>query len=74
MLAAPLFFSGDMTKLDDFTLSLLTNDEIIEVDQDPLGIQAHRVSQESETEVWVKDLEDGSKAVGCSIETSSRRK
>ena len=64
MLAAPLFFSGDMTKLDDFTLSLLTNDEIIEVDQDPLGIQAHRVSQESETEVWVKDLEDGSKAVG----------
>ena len=74
MPAAPLFFSGDMTKLDDFTLSLLTNDEIIEVDQDPLGIQAHRVSQESETEVWVKDLEDGSKAVGLFNRNDFRRK
>lgn len=65
LLAAPLFFSGDMTKLDDFTLSLLTNDEVIDVNQDPLGIQAHRVSQgDNDTEVWVKDLEDGSKAVG----------
>jgi alpha-galactosidase len=64
MLAAPLIFSGDMTKLDDFTLSLLTNDDVIDVDQDPLGIQAHRVSQDNDTEVWVKNLEDGSKAVG----------
>ena len=36
----PLIFSGDMTKLDEFTLSILTNDEVIEVDQDPLGRQA----------------------------------
>lgn len=64
MLAAPMFFSGDMTKLDEFTLSLLTNDEVIEVNQDPLGQQAHRVSRDNDTEVWVKDLEDGSKAVG----------
>lgn len=64
MLAAPLFFSGDMAKLDDFTLGLLTNDEVIEVDQDPLGIQAHQVSRDNDTEVWVKDLDDGSKAVG----------
>ena len=64
MLAAPLFFSGDMTKLDDFTLSLLTNDEVIDVDQDSLGKQGHRVSRENDTEVWVKDLEDGSKAIG----------
>ena len=35
LLAAPLIFSGDMTRLDDFTLGLLCNDEMIDVDQDP---------------------------------------
>jgi alpha-galactosidase len=64
LLASPLIFSGDMTKLDDFTLSLLTNDEVIDVDQDPLGRQGARVAQVEETEVWAKDMEDGSKAVG----------
>ena len=53
-----------MTKLDEFTLSLLTNDEVIEVDQDPLGRQASRVAQEGDSQVWAKDMEDGSKAVG----------
>ena len=64
LLAAPLIFSGDMTKLDDFTLSLLSNDEVIEVNQDPLGKQAYRVAQRGDAEVWAKDMEDGSKAVG----------
>ena len=64
LLAAPLIFSGDMTKLDEFTLSLLTNDEVIEVDQDPLGRQASRVAKEGDGQVWAKDMEDGSKAVG----------
>jgi len=64
LLASPLIFSGDMTRLDEFTLSLLTNDEVIEVDQDPLGRQAARVSQIEDAEVWAKDMEDGSKAVG----------
>ena len=64
LLAAPLIFSGDMTKLDEFTLGLLTNDEVIEVDQDPLGRQASRVAFDGDTQVWAKDMEDGSKAVG----------
>ena len=64
LLAAPLVFGGDMTKLDAFTLSLLTNDEVIDVNQDPLGKQASRVAQEGPLEVWAKELEDGSKAVG----------
>jgi alpha-galactosidase len=64
LLAAPLIFSGDITRMDDFTLSLLTNDEVLEVDQDPLGKPGHRVAINDELEVWVKDLEDGSKAVG----------
>src|SRR5262245_18393775 len=37
LLVAPLIFSGDITRLDDFTLSLLTNDEVLDVDQDALG-------------------------------------
>lgn len=64
LLAAPLIFSGDITRLDDFTLSLLTNDEVLEVDQDPLGKAGQRVSIDGTHEVWAKQLEDGSTAVG----------
>ena len=64
LVAAPLIFSGDITRLDDFTLSLLTNDEIIEVDQDPLGKAGYRVVKQGNNEVWMKQLEDGSLAVG----------
>ncbi|HZT22765.1 MAG TPA: NPCBM/NEW2 domain-containing protein [Verrucomicrobiae bacterium] len=64
LLAAPLLIGCDMTKLDDFTLSLLSNDEVLAVDQDPLGRQASRVAQDGLLEVWAKDMEDGSKAVG----------
>ncbi len=64
LVAAPLIFSGDMTRLDEFTLGILTNDEVLEVDQDPLGKAGHRVSKDGEQEVWMKEMEDGSKAVG----------
>ena len=64
LLTAPLILSGDITRLDEFTLGLLTNDEVLEVDQDPLGKSALRVAQDGDREVWAKDMEDGSKAVG----------
>ena len=64
LLAAPLVFSGDMTRLDEFTLSLLTNDEVLDVNQDPLGRQGRRVAKDGDLEVWAKDLEDGSQAIG----------
>ena len=64
LVAAPLIFSGDMTRLDEFTLRLLTNDEVIAVDQDPLGKPGRRMFKEDDLEVWARDLEDGSKAVG----------
>jgi alpha-galactosidase len=64
LLAAPLLIGCDMTQMDDFTLNLLTNDEVLEVHQDPLGHQAKRVLQAGDLEVWSRDLEDGSKAVG----------
>ena len=64
LLASPLLIGCDMTQMDEFTLGLLTNDEVIDVNQDPLGRQAARVSQNGMLEVWAKDMEDGSKAVG----------
>ena len=64
LLCSPLLIGCDMTKLDEFTLGLLTNDEVLDVSQDPLGRQARRVSQNGSGEVWVKEMEDGSKAVG----------
>jgi alpha-galactosidase len=64
LVAAPLIFSGDMTRLDEFTLSLLSNDEVIDVDQDPLGRPGRRVALDEEREVWARQMEDGSVAVG----------
>ncbi|MDD2813728.1 MAG: NPCBM/NEW2 domain-containing protein [Bacteroidales bacterium] len=64
IVAAPLIFSGDITRLDEFTLNVLTNDEIIEVNQDPLGKPGWRVAKEGFLEVWKRELEDGSIAVG----------
>ena len=59
-----LILGGDITRLDPFTLSLLTNDEVLEVDQDPLGKAALRVTKVGDLEVWAKEMEDGRKAVG----------
>lgn len=62
--AAPLIIGCDMAKLDDFTLGLLTNDEVIAIDQDPLGRGADRIRREGHAEIWARPLEDGSMAVG----------
>jgi alpha-galactosidase len=64
LVAAPLILSGDITRLDPFTLGLLTNDEVLEVDQDALGRPGRRVSKSGDLEVWARPMEDGSLAVG----------
>lgn len=64
LLASPLLIGCDMAQLDDFTLSLLTNDEMIEVNQDPLGKPGMIVSQQGDVVVYAKPLEDGSMAAG----------
>ncbi len=66
LLASPLLIGCDMTQLDDFTLSLLTNDEVLAVDQDELGKQAHMIHDDPDngTEIWARPLADGSVAVG----------
>jgi alpha-galactosidase len=65
LLAAPLLIGCDLTAMDDFTKALLTNDEILAVNQDPLGKQAVRVDRlEKGCEVWARPLSDGTQAVG----------
>lgn len=64
LMAAPLFFSGDMTKLDPFTLNVLNNSEVIDIDQDSLGRQARIIRQTPTELVMAKPMEDGSTALG----------
>jgi alpha-galactosidase len=64
LMASPLFFSGDMSKLDPFTINVLCNPEVIEIDQDPLGESARVVMLGDDTFIMVKRLVDGSHAVG----------
>lgn len=62
--AAPLFIGADLTALDPFTLALLTNDEVLDVDQDPLGRAASRIWKQERLEIWARPLSDGTMAVG----------
>lgn len=64
LMASPLIFGGDMAKLDPFTLNVLCNPEVIEIDQDRLGKQARIVRKTSDELALAKNLEDGSVAVG----------
>ncbi|MDD4102294.1 MAG: NPCBM/NEW2 domain-containing protein [Kiritimatiellae bacterium] len=64
LLSAPLLIGCDMSKLDDFTLNLLTNDEVLAVNQDPLGRQAARIMRNDAVELWAKPMSDGSVAAG----------
>lgn len=66
ILAAPLLIGCDMSQMDDFTLSLLTNREVLVVNQDIAGIQGSRVYKDDnmQIEVWSRPLHDGSLAVG----------
>jgi alpha-galactosidase len=71
MLDAPLILGSDLTKLDAFTLTLLSNDEVIAVNQDALGKQAIPLVRKDGIEIWEKDMEDGSKAVALFNRSSS---
>ncbi|MGN6180705.1 MAG: putative Ig domain-containing protein [Mucilaginibacter sp.] len=64
LMSVPLLLGCDLTKLDDFTLSLLSNDEVIAVNQDPLGKQATVIANQGDLGVMAKSMEDGSIAAG----------
>lgn len=64
LLAAPLLLGCDMTQIDEFTRNVLCNDEVIEVNQDPLGRMARCIATRDETKVYAKEMADGSVTVG----------
>lgn len=64
LLAAPLLAGNDLSTMKPDTIALLTNREVIAIDQDRLGKQADRVRAEGTQEIWARPLADGSKAVG----------
>jgi alpha-galactosidase len=62
--AAPLLIGADMSQIDDWTINLLGNREVLAINQDPLGKAAGRVWADNWTQVWARPLSDGTMAVG----------
>lgn len=65
MLPSPLMFGGNPERLssDDWTRALLTNPEVLAVNQDVLGARGKRIDNAGNTETWVRELSTGGKAV-----------
>jgi alpha-galactosidase len=63
LLAAPLIAGNDLKNMSQATHDILTNKEVIAVDQDPLGREGRRVWKDGDREVWSRQLRDGGRAV-----------
>ncbi|MGC2325404.1 MAG: glycoside hydrolase family 27 protein [Candidatus Sulfotelmatobacter sp.] len=63
ILAAPLIAGNDLRDMRPEIHDILTNKEVIAVDQDSLGHEGERVRKNGDLEVWAKQLKDGSRAV-----------
>lgn len=63
MLAAPLLAGNDLATMTPETIAMLTNRDVIAIDQDAAGVQGDRVSVKGPIEIWTKPLADGGKAV-----------
>lgn len=63
ILSAPLMAGNDLRKMSDTTLSILTNPDLIAINQDELGIQGEKINEKDGVEVWHKPLKDGTIAV-----------
>ena len=63
ILAAPLMAGNDLRSMSAETREILTNKELIAIDQDALGREGSRVWKDGDREIWSKQLKDGSRAV-----------
>jgi len=63
IIAAPLFMSNDLRTISQEALSILLNQEVIAVNQDPLGIQGKRIYNKNDMQIWARPLVDKSVAV-----------
>jgi len=64
LIASPMLIGCPVERLDAFTLNLLSNDEVIAINQDPLGKAARLVLEKDGFQVWKRELENGDCAVG----------
>lgn len=64
LLAANLLIGCDVSRMDDFTVALLCNNEVLAIDQDPLGKQARPVIVDGDIQIWSRPLSDGGTAIG----------
>ncbi len=64
LLSSPLLIGCDLTRLDPFTKALLTNDDVLDVNQDSLGRPAGRIAETGDAQLWARPLFDGTHAVG----------
>ena len=64
ILAAPLLAGNDLRNMTPTILEILTNREVIAVDQDKDGKQGRRIAKSGDQEVWVRPLSGGAQAVG----------
>lgn len=74
LMAAPLMISNDVRNMDEATRKILTNKDILAIDQDPLGKQAKRVVNRNDWQVFVKPLVDGTYAIGILNTAEKKRK
>lgn len=74
LMAAPLMVSCDITKMNDITKQILTNKDILAIDQDKLGKQAVRTINANDWQVFVKPLENGETAIGILNTAGNARK
>lgn len=73
MLAAPLFVGTSIPDLSDELVDTLTNPDLVAIDQDPLGKQAKRLSNDAGAQVWARPLQDGRTAVALFNSTGSAK-
>jgi len=73
ILAAPLIAGNDLRTMPPEIRDILTNKEVIAVDQDPLGREGRRVAKDGDLEIWAKQMKDGSRAVVLLNRGSSQR-
>ena len=65
MLAAPLMAGNDLRTMTDEVRELLIAPEIVAIDQDSLGKQGRRIRRDGDTEIWIRELAAGHRAVAA---------
>lgn len=64
IMASNMLIGCDIAQMDDFTVGLLCNNEVNAINQDIMGKQGHRAVEDGNIQIWIRDLYDGSMAIG----------